>query len=296
VARVAWAWSGAAANADGAYAFHDGLRDAGWVLGENLLIEERHYGEPNQMPRLVAELLAWKPDVLAGTQVPSVAFQQATTSIPIVFAGVADPVGLGLVASYGRPGGNITGTSRTAGSTLTRKLLDLLGQLVPGLARLAVVFDQSIPSSLSDLREIEAVARLAGMAVQTVGLSAGVDPRPPLLAALAGQPQAMLAAAGGINAVIQPAVFAFATQHQLPTATTQSFTSGALLYYGPNTRALVWRAGNYHVDRILRGAKAGDLPVEAPTTFDVIVNRTTAQTVGLQIPPEFAAQITEWVD
>ncbi len=295
VARVVWAWSGAAANASDA--LRDGLREAGWLEGQNLVIEERHYGDhPEQMPQLAAELLAWKPDVLVGSQIPSVAFQQATNSIPIVFTGVADPVGLGLVASYARPGGNITGTSRTAGSTLTRKLLDLLGQLVPGLARLAVVFDEGVRSSLADLREVEATARSLGIEVQAVRTSAAEDPRPGLSAALAGQPQALLAAAGGVNPILQPAVFSFATEHQLPTATTQAFTSGALLYYGPNAHDLTRRAANYHVDRILRGAKPGDLPVEGPTVFDVIVNRTVARALDLMIPPDFAAQITDWVD
>src|SRR5712691_11738734 len=120
------------------------------------------------MPELAAELVASKPDVLVGSQVPSLAFMRATDSIPIVFGGVADPVGLGLISSYARPGGNVAGTSRTAGSTLTRKLLDLLRQLVPGLARVAVVFSSQIPSSVSDLSDTQAVAQELGIDVQAV--------------------------------------------------------------------------------------------------------------------------------
>jgi putative ABC transport system substrate-binding protein len=198
VARIGLSWSGAQENAAGIDAFRAGLRDAGWVEGQNLVIDERHYEDhPERMSDLAAELVALKPDVLVGTQVPSLAFMRVTDSIPIVFGGIADPVGLGLIASYARPGGNVTGTSRTAGSTLTRKLLDVLRQLVPGLARVAVVFDPASPSSVSDLGDIQAAAQALGIDVQAVGISSSGDPERALEAALAGHPQALLGAAGG---------------------------------------------------------------------------------------------------
>jgi putative ABC transport system substrate-binding protein len=297
VARVAWSWSGAEANTSQADAFRAGLRDAGWVEGKNLVVDERHYGDhPERMPDLAAQLMALKPDVLAGTQVPSVAFIRATDSIPIVFAAVADPVGLGLITNYARPGGNVTGTSRTVGNSLTRKLLDLLRQLVPGIARLAVVYDLTNPPSVSDLHDAEAVAQSLGIDVQAVAITPSDDPRPSLDAALIGRPQALLEAAGGVNPLLHPSVTDFATQHRLPTVSPNSFMAGTLLYYGPDLSALAHRAGTYYVDRILRGAKPGDLPVEGPTVFELIVNRTTAHELGLSLPAEFAAQVTRWVD
>jgi putative ABC transport system substrate-binding protein len=296
IARVGLSWSGAPENAAGIDAFRAGLREAGWVEGQNLIIDERHYEDhPERMSDLAAELVALKPDVLVGSQVPSLAFMRATDSIPIVFGGVADPVGLGLIASYARPGGNVTGTSRTAGSTLTRKLLDVLRQLVPGLARVAVAFDPRIPSSVTDVGDSQAAAQALGIDVQAVGISSSGDLERALEAALAGHPQALIGAAGGVNPLLHPAVAGFATRHGLPSASTNTATAGYLLYYGPDLSALHHRAGNYYVDRILRGVKPADLPVEGPTVFNLTVNRATAQALGLTIPPDVAAQVTEWV-
>jgi putative ABC transport system substrate-binding protein len=297
VVHIGLSWSGAQENAAGIVAFRAGLRDAGWIEGQNLVIDERHYEDrPERMPDLASELVALNPDVLVGSQLPSQAFMRATDSIPIVFGAVADPVGLGLVASYARPGGNVTGTSRTAGSTLTRKLLDLLRQLVPGLARVAILFDPAVPSSLTDLGDTQAAAQSLGIDLQAVAIDSSSDPERALEAALAGHPQALLGSAAGVNPLLHPVVASFATQHVLPSASTNSATAGYLLYYGPDLPALFRRAGNYHVDRILRGARPADLPVEGPTVFDLVVNQTTAQALGLAIPPELAAQVTEWVE
>jgi putative ABC transport system substrate-binding protein len=127
------------------------VRNAGWIEGQNLTIDERHYEDhPELMRDVAAELVALKPDVLVGGLVPSPAFMHATNSIPIVFGGVADPVGVGLIASFARPGGNVTGTSRATGGTLTRKKLDLLRQLLPGLVRVAVVFSSQVSSAVEE--------------------------------------------------------------------------------------------------------------------------------------------------
>jgi putative ABC transport system substrate-binding protein len=227
VAHIGLAWSGAQENTSQADAFRAGLRDAGWVEGQNLVIGERHYGDhPERMPELAAEMVAMKPDVLAGSQVPSVAFMRATDSIPIVFAAVPDPVGLGLVTSYARPGGNVTGTSRTAGSTLTRKLLDLLRQLVPGLARVAVLFAPSLPPSVIDFQDAQAAAQSLGVDAQAVAIGSSVDPERALAGALASQPRALLMVNGGVNPLLHPAVARFGTQHGLPTASTNTVTAG----------------------------------------------------------------------
>jgi putative ABC transport system substrate-binding protein len=250
-------WSGnqgseVAGSATQLAAFRAGLQDAGWIEGQNLVIDERHYADhPELMPDLAIELVALKPDVLVGGLVPTPTFMRATDSIPIVFGGVADPVGIGLVASFARPGGNVTGTSRTTGGTLTRKKLDLLRQLLPGLARVAVVFSSQIPSAVEDFRLFEHLAgQIADMALQA----------------------------------------------HLPTAFNgkEQVEAGALLGYGPNQTDLQ-RRGAAYVDKILRGAKPADLPVEQPTVFEFSVNVKTSQALGIAIPPDVAAQVTDWV-
>jgi putative tryptophan/tyrosine transport system substrate-binding protein len=224
--------------------------------------------------------VAFQPDVLVGTQVPSLAFMRATRTIPIVFGGVADPVGLGLIESYARPGSNITGTSRTAGGTLTRKLLEFLRQLAPGLARVAAAFDPAIPSSVSDLADTQVAARSLAINVQPVEVVSSGDTEQALEAALADHPQALLGVAAGVNPLLHSTVAAFGKLHGLPTASTNTVGAGYLLYYAPDLPALLRRAGNYYVDRILRGVKPADLPVEGglaeviaesgtPTEFDM---------------------------
>jgi putative ABC transport system substrate-binding protein len=297
-------WTGADTTTFLPAAWRAGLRDAGWVEGQNLAIEERTYREhPERVPDLAAELVALRPDVLlAGATDTAQALARATASIPIVFAGLVDPVAAGLVSSYARPGGNATGTSRTGAGSLGPKLLDLLRQLLPGLARVAVVFE--LRAFEPDWVATEAAARAIGLEAQPVPVTstAANDLQATLETSLAARPQAIIAYIGGgviIPATSEPALSAitrFARQHGLPTITTNQPANGALLFYGAQLAPLFRRAGGYHVDRILRGAKPADLPVEGPTTFDLVVNRTTANALGLAIPPEFAAQVTDWID
>jgi putative ABC transport system substrate-binding protein len=220
VARIAWSWSGYAGGSTiQAEGFRAGLRDVGWIDGKNLVVDERHYGDhPERMSELAAELLASKPDILVGGLVPTLVFVRQTDSIPIVFAGLADPVGLGLIASYARPGGNVTGTSRTAADagTLTGKQLDLLRQLLPGVARVAVAFNPVIPGAVSDVRDVQAVAQSLGIDAQAVPITALDEVEPALNAALARNPQALLVTA--ITPEHHPPIFRLAKQHGLPSA------------------------------------------------------------------------------
>jgi putative ABC transport system substrate-binding protein len=222
---------------------------------------------------------------------------RASESIPIVMLAVADPVRSGPIASYARPGGNVTGTSRSTGTSLGVKLLDLLRQLVPGLARVAVVFEPVHLASKDDIRDIAAAAQLTGIDVQAIGITSPEDLEPALNACLAGQPQALISNGGVIVTPHFSAIAGFALQHRLPTTSYSigSLAAGGLLFYGPQLVPLFRRAGSYHVDRILRGAKPADLPVEGPTVFDLVINRTTAAALGLTIPPDVATQVTEWV-
>jgi putative ABC transport system substrate-binding protein len=298
VARIGLSWSGAAgSSASQIDAFHAGLRDAGWVEGQNLVIDERLYDDhPERMPDLAGELLALKPDILVGGLVPTEVFVRATNSIPIVFGAVPDPVKLGLVASFARPGGYVTGTSRTAASasTLTRKNLEFLRELMPGLARVAVAFSSEIAATVNDIRDIQVVAPSLGIDAQAVGIASLDDVEPALDAALAHNPQAVLVASTLVPQHL-PVIAAWATRHGLPSA-GGDVSAGCLFAYVADLPALWHRAASYHVDRILRGAKPADLPVEGPTVFNLVVNRTTVHALGVSIPAEFAAQVTEWVD
>jgi putative ABC transport system substrate-binding protein len=212
VARIGYLWSGSELTADLTAAYVAGLRDAGWIEGQNLVIEFRTYGDHlENIPDMAAELVALKPDVLlAGSTDVAQAFMRATNSIPIVFAGANDPVSSGIAASYARPGGNVTGTARTAGS-LGPKHLDLLRQVVPGLARVAVVFEFWNAGEVNDWHAVQAVAESIGIDAQAVGTASADDLERVLEASLAGYPLALITAVTTgtiIPATNQPAVAA----------------------------------------------------------------------------------------
>jgi putative ABC transport system substrate-binding protein len=299
VARVGFIGTGRQSTAYLVDATRDGLRESGWVEGENLHIEYRWYGDqPDHIPDLAAELVALKPDVLIATATPAVlAFTRLSTSIPIVMAVTSDPVASGLIASYARPGGNVTGTTRTAAISLGVKLLDLLRQLAPDIARVAMVYEPADQAGVNDFREVQAAAQPLGIEVQAVGIASLENLQAALDAALAGRPQALISTDGVIIPTNYAVIAGFAVANRILTASDRrdSLDAGGLLYYGPQQAPLFRRAGSYYVDRILRGAKPADMPVEQPTVFDLVVNRTTAQSLRLTIPPEVAAQVTEWV-
>jgi putative ABC transport system substrate-binding protein len=302
VAHLGLMWTGSEATRFLPAAWRDGLREAGWVEGENLVIEERSYqDQPERIPDLVAELVASKPEVLlAGATDVAQALARASDSTPIVFGGLVDPVAAGLIASYARPGGNLTGTSRTGAGSLGPKLLDLLRQLVPDLTRVDVVYE--LRAFGNDWYATQTAAASVGIEAQPVPLASTEDLERALETVAADRPQALLVYIGG--GVLIPAtgqlalstVADFALQHGLPSITTNQPARSALLFYGAQLAPLFRRAGNYHVDRILRGARPADLPVEGPTVFDLTINRTTARSLGVTVPPEFAAQVTQWVD
>jgi putative tryptophan/tyrosine transport system substrate-binding protein len=224
------------------------------------------------------------------------AFMRVSDSIPIVMTAVPDPVGTGLIASYARPGGRVTGTSRTTEISQSVKLLDLLRQLLPGLSRVAFAFEPANPVSANDLRDVRAAAQLVHVDVQPVEISTAQDVEPALEAALAGRPQALISTGGVILPTNLATVADFAVRHELPFASTSELTNTPqLLSYGARLLPLYYRSGNYYADRILRGAKPADLPVEQPRDLALVVNLSTAEQLGLHIPAEVAAQVTEWV-
>jgi putative ABC transport system substrate-binding protein len=250
-------WTGSDLTAYLPAAWRDGLRDAGWVEGRNLIFEERTYGDhPERIPVLAAELVARKPDVLlSGATDTAQALLRATSSIPIVFAALTDPVASGLVASFARPGGNVTGTSRTSAGSLGPKLLELLRQLMPGLVRVAVVYELRDPTFEEDWRAIHAVSESIGIEAQGVplGVASADDVEGALGAALAARPQAVMVyvSAGtiipGTSQPVLTAVTTFAMQHGLPAASRDTSTRpiGGVLFHGAKVVPLYRRAGSY---------------------------------------------------
>ena len=275
----------ASASASRAGVLRAGLRDLGYVEGKNVLIEFRWAeGKYERLPAMAAELVGLKVDVIVAASPPAVrAVQKATTTIPIVFAAVGDPVGLGFVASLARPGGNITGLS-SINVDLTSKYLELLRAAVPKLSRVAVLVNPGHPQHPDSLKNIQAAAKTTGVNVS------------PVQAGTASQIEAALGAMtrerAGALIVLPDAVFTtewrriteLAAKNRLPTMfwSREGAEAGGLMSYGQNIVEHFRRAATY-VDKILRGAKPADLPVEQPTTIELVINLKTAKAIGLTI-------------
>ncbi|KRT72308.1 MAG: hypothetical protein XU13_C0026G0005 [Candidatus Rokubacteria bacterium CSP1-6] len=269
-------------------AFRQGLRDLGYVEGRSVVIEYRWAEEVDRLPALAAELVRLNVDVLvAGAgSAGSLAAKQATATIPIVFVYTGDPVGLGLVGSLARPGGNITGLS-AQGIEFAGKLLELLKQAVPHARRVAVLGDPGHPAYPSVWRELGLAARTLRLALQ----AADVRKREELESAFSAMTRAPVP--GGILVLSEPLTFRnsarianLAAKSRLPAVFgfPEGAAAGGLMGYGPNVRDTYRRAATY-VDKILKGARPADLPVEQPTKFDLVINLKTAKALGLKIPP-----------
>jgi putative ABC transport system substrate-binding protein len=276
-------------------AFLQGLRDLGYVEGRNVVIEYRDAGgKDERLPALAAELVALKVDVIvaaAGT-LAALAAKQATRSLPIVFIAVGNPVTSGLVTSLARPGGNLTGLSAVS-QDLVGKWLELLKQAVPGVSRVAFLWQ---PGALGDadkdvLKGAEVAARTLGVRLQLVEAQGPAD----LERAFSDMTRAR---AGALTVLSTPMfsserrrVVDLAAKHRLPTVFPfRSYVdAGGLMSYGPNVSDLFRRAATY-VDRILKGTKPGDLPVEQPTKFELVINLKTAKALGLTIAPSVLAR------
>jgi putative ABC transport system substrate-binding protein len=301
VARIGYLSTNLAANPHVHEAFLQGLRDLGYVEGRNVVIEYRDAeGKPERLPALAAELVALKVDVIvAGGNSLALAAKQATRTLPIVFAAVADPVASGLVTSLARPGGNVTGTSGLA-VELVGKRLELLAQAVPGVSRVAVLW---LPGALGErterdmLKEADVAARALGVGLQFVEARVPAD--------LDRAFSDMTRARAGALTVLPSLMFLrehrrlvdLAAKHRLPAVYTvkEYVDAGGLMAYGSNAADLFRRSATY-VDKILKGAKPGDLPVEQPTKFELIINLKTAKALGLTIPPSLLARADQVIE
>jgi putative ABC transport system substrate-binding protein len=280
-------------------ALHQGLRDLGWVDGRNFRFDIRWIaGETEQMRPFAKELIELKPDLIVAATTPAVtALREATQTVPIVFVQVIDPIGRGFIDNLARPGGNITGFV-TFEFSMGGKWLQTLKQAAPRIARVALLFHpQTAPFSESFIGEIEAAARSFGieMIVMPVRDSADLESA---VAAFAAKPD------GGL--IILPDLFntnhrdrlvALASRHRLPAVYPFRYfaTSGGLISDGVDTGDLYRRSASY-VDRILKGAKAGELPIQTPTKFELVINLKTAKTLGLEIAPMLLARADEVIE
>jgi putative tryptophan/tyrosine transport system substrate-binding protein len=269
-------------------AFRQGLRELGYVEGKNIVIEWRFAeGKSERVPALAAELVHLKVDVIvSGGSVLTRAAKEATVTIPIVMAQDIDPVGNGFVASLARPGGNITGLS-TLAPEISGKRLELLKEIVPKFSRVAVLGTSTQPGNAQQLRETELAAGAFGVKLQYIDVLSSKDIETAFRAASKGRADAVLMMVAGAVAAAHRTQFAeLAVKNRLPTMYPQKsyVEAGGLMNYGVSFTDLDRRAATY-VDKILKGAKPADLPVEQPKTFELIINLKAAKQIGLTIPP-----------
>jgi putative ABC transport system substrate-binding protein len=278
-------------------AFVQRLRELGWIDGRNLLIEYRWAeGRNERYAENAGELVRLKVDVIVTIATPpTVAAKQATAVIPIVFAAASDPVGTGLVASLARPGGNVTGLSNQI-SDAGGKKIELLREVVPGLRRLAILANVGNPASVLDMGEAEATARTLGLDVTTSEIRRAEDISP-AFDELRGRADALYVCVDPLVNTHRIRVNTLALAARLPTmhGLREYVEAGGLMSYGPNLPDLLRRAADY-VDKILRGVNPGDIPVEQPTKFDLIINLTTAKALGLEVPPTLLARADEVIE
>jgi putative tryptophan/tyrosine transport system substrate-binding protein len=276
-------------------AFRQGLRELGYIEGQDLAIEYR-YAEGNleQLPALAAELVHLPVDIIVTWTTPAIqAAQQATTTIPIVMAASGDPIRTGFVESLARPGGNITGLTILS-AELSAKRLELLTQLVPGLARVAVLWTPANPAIVPEWQATQEAARRLGVQAQSLEIQGPDDFAKAFAAATQEHAQALYQTTDALFARHRDQILDFAAKSRLPASfhSRPFVEAGGLMSYGPNHAALWHRAATY-VHKILRGATPADLPVEQPTTFELVINLKTAQALELTIPPTLLFQATE---
>jgi putative ABC transport system substrate-binding protein len=280
--------------------FHEGLRDHGWIEGKNLIIDYRYFeGHAERIPALAAELVALKPDLLIGSNPQAtVALKSATATIPIVFVAVADPVGLGLVQSLSRPGGNVTGLTDFVPGHFSSKGIEILRELVPTASKIAILVNPGNPiHKMIVAEELPQMARSLGVALPIVEASTVEELDIAFASAAAQHADAIVPFGDPLTVNNAPRVTALAAEHRLPASYLFRLfvTNGGLISYGPDFADLFRRAGGY-VDKILKGTKPSDLPVEQPTKFELVINMKTAKALGLTVPPSLLVRADEVIE
>ena len=275
-----------------AQAFVQGLRDLGYVEGENIVIEYRWAdGKLDRLPGFVTDLVHAKVDVIVSSASPAIRFaKEQTSTIPIVMAGVTDPVGVGFVASLARPGGNITGLTHLS-PDLSGKRLELLKEVVPHLLRVAVLWNSNQPGQPAAFKETQVAAQALKVTLISMEVRNREEIERVLSAAAKERPQAMFELPDPLTFFNRQLITEFAAKHKLPAMYSfrEYVDAGGLMSYGTSFPDLFRRAATY-VDKILKGTKPADLPVEQPMKFEFIINLKTAKQIGLKIPPNVLAR------
>jgi ABC-type uncharacterized transport system substrate-binding protein len=279
-------------------AFLQGLEQLGWTDGRNVRIDTRWGGgDADEFRRYAAELVGLAPDVILAVGSPGVsALQQATRTLPIVFVQVGDPVGSGFVASLARPRGNATGFMLFEYG-MSAKWLELLKQIAPRMTRAAVFRDPAVPSAIGQLGALQSVAPSLGVELSPVDVRDAGEIERAATAFAHGPNNGLVVLPGGLAAIRRDLLIALAVRHRLPAVYPYRYyvTSGGLISYGPDTVDPFRRAAAY-VDRILKGEKPSDLPVQAPTKYELVINLKTAKALHLVIPPGVLAIADEVIE
>jgi putative ABC transport system substrate-binding protein len=274
-------------------AFRQGLRELGYVEGKNCVLELRH-GEARaeRISELARELVSLKADVIVtGTDVAIAAVKRETQTIPIVMGNSSDPVGTGFVASLAHPGGNVTGVSSIS-PELSGKRLELLREVIPALSRVAFIWNPDVRGAVLDYKETEGTARSLGLQLQSIEVVRTEDLDRAFSAITKDRAQAVIMpAANPVGFANRGRIASFAEKNRLPSMFAQKeyVDAGGLISYGPSTVDL-WRRAAVYVDKILKGTKPADLPVEQPRKFEMVINLKTAKQIGLTIPPNVLAR------
>jgi len=277
-------------------AFVQRLRELVWIEGRTIAIEYRwSEGRPARHAEIAAEFVRLKVDVIVTNAFAALTVKQATEVIPIVFPLGLDPVGGGVVASLARPGGNVTGLSIQATDTAAKRL-ELLREVVPHLRRLAIMGNVGFPQAVLEMREVQAVAGTLGIEVAPLEIRRAEDIAP-AFEALKAQADALYIVGDALVNTNRTRIMTFSLSARLPTSsfTREWVQAGGLMSYGPNIANLFRRTAEL-VDKILRGTKPGDIPIEQPTKFDFVINLTTAKVLGSEIPPTLLARADEVIE
>jgi putative ABC transport system substrate-binding protein len=298
--RIGVLYSGAETDPDyqaRAAAFKQSLQQLGWSEGSNLIVDYRWgAGDVERIRRYAAELVALAPDVIhTNATPPVVALQQATRTIPIVFAGVADPVGAGIVESLARPGGNVTGFSLFEYG-ISAKWLELLKQIAPRVTRVAVTRDPSV-GGVGQFAAIQSVAQTFVVDVSPIGVRDAGEIKRAIREFARGSNDGLIVPASALTNLHRSLIIKLAAEYRLPAiySAPTFVTDGGLISYGPDRIDMYRRAAGY-VDRILKGEKPADLPVQAPTKYEMFLNLKTAKALGLDVPLQLQQRADEVIE
>ena len=296
--RIGFLFYGASGPSQELDAFRQGLRELGYLEGQNVAVEYRFAnGRVGRLPELAAELVHLKPDVIFTPGTPAaMAAKKATSTIPIVFAGVADAVGAGLVASLARPGGNVTGLTSIS-AALSGKRLELLKVVAPKASRVAVLYNPADRSNALVLTELQASSRALGLTLLPLAVRGPGDFEGAFTAMARERVQALFVAAGVLTTEHRHVLVGLAAKSRIPAmwGERQFVEAGGLMSYAVNFFDEIRRAATY-VSKILKGAKPADLPVEQPTMFELVINVKTARALGLTIPQSLLSRADQIIE